>query len=81
MKHLAPNGLKLFEAVIYPGKKILMFACKGETYKSLYSGHYVIVPNVTIPKLVKIPNINRNPTIPPTKLGEGEVLSSYPDLT
>ena len=32
--------------------------------------HYVIVPNVTfpnvtIPKLVKIPNINRNPTIPP----------------
>jgi hypothetical protein len=49
-------------------------------------GHYVIVPNVTIPnvttpKVVKIPNINRNPAIPPklslvrgkgTKLGEVE---------
>ncbi len=31
----------------------------------------VTIPNVTIPKLVKIPNINRNPAIPPTKLGEG----------
>jgi hypothetical protein len=40
----------------------------------------VTIPNVTIPKLVKIPNINRNPASPPTKLGEGEVLSSYPDL-
>jgi hypothetical protein len=30
--------------------------------------HYVIVPNVTIPKLVKIPNINRNPAIPPPNL-------------
>ncbi len=44
----------------------------------------VTIPNVTIlkvtiPKLVKIPNINRNPTIPPTKLGEGEILSSYPE--
>jgi hypothetical protein len=34
------------------------------------TGHYVIVPyvripNVTIPKLVKIPNINRNPAISP----------------
>jgi hypothetical protein len=26
---------------------------------------YVTIPNVTIPKLVKIPNINRNPAIPP----------------
>jgi hypothetical protein len=41
----------------------------------------VTIPNVTIPKLVKIPNININPAIPPSKLGEGEVLSSYPDLT
>jgi hypothetical protein len=35
-----------------------------------FSWHYVIVldvtiPNVTMPKLVKIPNINRNPAIPP----------------
>jgi hypothetical protein len=35
-----------------------------------FIGHYVIVPNitfpnVTIPKFVKIPNINRNPTILP----------------
>jgi hypothetical protein len=30
--------------------------------------HYAIVPNVTIPKLVKIPNINRNPAIPPPNL-------------
>ncbi len=61
----------------------------------LKDGHYVIVPNVTIPnvtipKVIKIPNINKNPAIPPslaysegkgTKLGDGEVLSSYPDLT
>jgi hypothetical protein len=53
----------------------------GAGISIISTGHYVIVPNVTIPKLVKIPNINRNPAIPPTKLGEGEVLSSYPDLT
>jgi hypothetical protein len=32
---------------------------------------YVTIPNVTFPKLVKIPNINKNPAIPP-KLGEGK---------
>ncbi len=26
---------------------------------------YVTIPNVTVPKLVKIPNINKNPAIPP----------------
>jgi len=31
---------------------------------------YVLIPNVTIPKLVKIPNINRNPEIPKSLEGE-----------
>ncbi len=59
---------------------------KTSLFNPTGTGHYVIVPNVTIPnvtipnvtipnvtmpKLVKIPNINRNPAIPPTKLGEG----------
>ncbi len=41
-----------------------------DSKKCCFSWHYVIVPNVTfpnvaIPKLIKIPNINRNPAISP----------------
>ncbi len=38
------------------------------------------IPVRNNPESRKIQNINRNPAIPP-KLGEGEVLASYPDLT
>jgi hypothetical protein len=57
----------------------------GHGLNRAISRHYVIVPNVTIPnatfpKVIKIPNINRNPAIPPrlapnlkgAKLSDGE---------
>jgi hypothetical protein len=45
--------------------------------------HYVIVPNVTfpnviIPKLVQIPNINRYPTIPPLYMPEASLACQGP---
>jgi len=49
--------LKIFRHVIKCGRYVIF--------------PYVTIPNVTIPKVVKIPNINRNPAIP-TKLRGGK---------
>ncbi len=47
--------------------KILHVMRIKKFFKPASDGRYVIFPYVTIPRVVKIPNINRNPVIP-TKL-------------
>ncbi len=50
---------------------------RNKTWRYVIFPH-VTIPNVTIPRVVKIPNINRNPAIPTklrggkARLGEGE---------